>query len=579
MIHRSVWAPFAAAVDLVAGRERLAMTRGDGGWWRADLPPHLEFLDYAFSLDGAAPVPDPRSPFQPAGVHGFSRPIDHATFNWTDSRWRQPPLSSALIYELHVGTFTRGGTFDSVIDRLGYLAKLGVTHVELMPVAEFPGDRGWGYDGVNLFAPHHHYGGPEALKRLVDACHARGLAVILDVVYNHFGPDGNYLPRFGPYLTDRYRTPWGSAVNLDDAESVEVRRFFCDNALGWLRDYHIDGLRLDAVHAIFDAAAIHFLEQLAAEVKALEASLGRPLILIAESDLNQPRIVTPIEAGGYGLHAQWNDDFHHALHALVTGERAGYYADFGSLADLAHAITAVFVYDGRFSPYRRRIHGRPVRRLSGDRFVCCMQNHDQIGNRAKGDRLGHIIDEDLLKIAAALMLTAPFVPMLFQGEEWNASSRFPYFTDHSDPNLAEAIREGRRREFAGLVKDPSVIPDPQSPETFASARLDWSEAEREPHRAILEWYRALIRLRRSIADLSDGRLNRTLVRFVESARWFAVRRGDSLVVCNLAEQPRSVPVDLPSGNPRIRLASKDGIRIGANAIEMPPRAVAILTLA
>jgi len=383
-----VWAPKPAKVALEIANQRLPMRPDEsGGWWSIGTELAAPGVDYAFVLDGGKPLPDPRSPSQPGGVHGRSRVIDHGSFHWSDVHWNPPPLSSGIIYELHIGTFTPAGTFEAALERLSHLTELGVTHVELMPVAEFSGDRGWGYDGVDLYAPHHAYGGPDGLKRLVDGCHARGLAVILDVVYNHFGPSGNYLAQFGPYQTDHYRTPWGDAVNFDGRGSDEVRRFLCDNALMWLRDYHFDGLRLDAIHAIVDTSAVHFLEQLAREVAALQARLGRHLMLIAESNLNDPRIVRPIEAGGYGIDAQWSDDFHHALHALLTGEHSGYYQDFGYLSELKTAITDGFVYQGQFSQHRHRPHGTPSRHLPGERFIICSQNHDQVGNRAQGERL------------------------------------------------------------------------------------------------------------------------------------------------------------------------------------------------
>ena len=492
---------------MVTANERVEMSRAERGWWRAELSPELSHADYGFSLDGGPPLPDPRSPYQPHGVHGLSRPVEHSAFEWRHSRWRPAPLSSAIIYELHLGTFTPAGTFDAAVERLGYLRDLGVTHVELMPVSEFSGTRGWGYDGTALYAPHHIYGGPDAMKRLVDAAHGHGLGVILDVVYNHLGPEGNYLGKFGPYFTDRYRTPWGDAVNLDDRDSDEVRQFFCDNALMWLRDYRVDGLRLDAVHAIFDASAIHFLEELGAQVHQLEAESGRHLAVIAESDLNLPRIVTPRQAGGYGLDAQWNDDFHHALHTILTGEKAGYLADFGSIALLAKTLTRAFAYDGSYSKSRGRRHGAPVLGLSAHRFVAFIQNHDQVGNRARGERLGHLVTIDQLKIAAALLMTAPFVPLLFQGEEWNASSPFQYFTDHQDAELAESVRRGRRAEFAHFVADASEIPDPQARQTFERSKLDWGERERGTHREMLEWYRRLIRLRRCVRDFENGRLD------------------------------------------------------------------------
>ncbi|HUF91415.1 MAG TPA: malto-oligosyltrehalose trehalohydrolase, partial [Candidatus Limnocylindria bacterium] len=476
----SVWAPETASVDAVLASGRVPMQPAEHGWWTTTTPVAAG-TDYHFSVDGGEPVPDPRSPWQPAGVHGASRVLDHDDFAWTDSGWQAPPLASAVIYELHVGTFTPDSTFDAAIARLDHLVRLGVTHVEIMPVNEFPGRRGWGYDGVDLFAPHHGYGGPEGLKRLIDACHGRGLAVLIDVVYNHLGPSGNYLARFGPYFTSRYHTPWGDAVNLDGPGSDGMRRFICDNALMWLRDYHADGLRLDAVHAFIDTSAVHILEQLAAEVDALEATLGRHLVLIAESDLNDPRVVRGREAGGHGMDAQWSDDFHHALHVALTGERGGYYEDFESLRHLAEALEHTFVYRGTYSAHRRRTHGRPPDGLPPARFVHCMQNHDQVGNRAGGERSSHLMSVGRLKIAAALVLVPPYVPLLFQGEEWGATAPFQYFTEHEDPGLGRAVSEGRRREFAGFGWQPEDVPDPQAPETFLRSRLDWSETAREPH--------------------------------------------------------------------------------------------------
>jgi maltooligosyltrehalose trehalohydrolase len=570
-----VWAPRAERVEVDLGSRRLPMTAGDGGWWSVEAPGTPPGTDYAFAVDGGPPLPDPRSPWQPDGVHGRSRLLDHAAFSWTDARWQPPPLAAGVVYELHVGTFTPEGTFEAAIGRLDHLVALGVTHVELMPVAAFSGARGWGYDGVALYAPHHAYGGPEGLKRLVDACHARGLAVLLDVVYNHLGPSGNYLGHYGPYFTDRYRTPWGDAVNLDGPDSDEVRRFFLDNALTWLGDYHIDGLRIDAVHAIVDTSAIHLLEALAAEVAALQARLGRHLVLVAESDLNDPRVIRRPEVGGYGIDAQWNEDFHHALHSALTGERHGYYADFGSLEDVARTLCQGFLYDGRHSAYRRRRHGRPAADLSGHRFLGFVQNHDQIGNRATGDRLSQLVGAGRLRIAAALVFTAPFVPLLFQGEEWGAGTPFLYFTDHDDPDLGRAVREGRQREFAAFGWDPARIPDPQAPETFRRSRLDWAEPRREPHAGLLEWHRRLIRLRRAQPALADGCLERVHVRHDEAARWIVVERGPITVACNLADAPRRI--GLAPGRPtHLLLASEAPTMLRADALELPADAVAIL---
>ena len=444
-----------------------------------------------------------------------------------------------------------------------------------MPVHEFSGSRGWGYDGVDLYAPHHGYGGPHGLKSLIDACHTRGLAVILDVVYNHLGPAGNYLSRFGPYFTDRYVTPWGPAVNLDGPDSHEVRRFFCDNALMWLRDYHVDGLRIDAIHALVDTSAVHFLEQLAAEVDILEAQLGRHLVLIAESDLNAPRVVQPPEGGGYGIDAQWNDDFHHALHTVLTGERDGYYTDFGSFADLAKALERAFVYDGRYSAFRRRPHGRPLTGLSGHRFLGYLQNHDQIGNRAMGERSSHLLSTGSLKIAAAVVLTSPFIPLLFQGEEWGASSPFQYFTAHDDTTLGQAVTSGRWREFAAFGWHPHEVPDPQARDTFERSMLNWDELTREPHAGLLDWHRRLIRLRREMLVLSDGRLDNVRVRFDEAARWLVVEGGPVAVVCNLSDRAQCVPVSVSRVN-QVLLTSDPAIQITAGGVHLPPDAVALL---
>jgi maltooligosyltrehalose trehalohydrolase len=574
MTSIAVWAPAPARVHLVVGDCRIAMLRNDEGWWRADtsLAPGT---DYAFDLGDGVLLPDPRSPFQPTGVHGPSRTVDHGAFAWRDRGWRPPPLSSAVLYELHIGTFSRPGTFVGAIEHLSHLVSLGITHVELMPVHQFPGTRGWGYDGVGLYAPHAGYGGPEGLKQLVDACHGHGLAVILDVVYNHVGPAGNYLPRFGPYFTQRHETPWGSAANLDGPGSDEVRRFFCDNALGWLRDYHVDGLRIDAVHAFFDTSAVHFLEQLAEEVTALEAALGRHLVLIAESDLNDPRLVRSRDAGGFGLDAHWSDDIHHALHATLTGERHGYYEDFGTLHDVVRALERAYVYDGRRSPFRRRRHGRSAAGLSGHRFVAYLQNHDQIGNRAFGERSGRLMSHGRLKIGAALVLTSPFVPLLFQGEEWGASSPFEYFVDHDDPDLARAILEGRRQEFAAVGWRPDDIPDPQGPMTFERSRLDWNEREKTDHDDLLAWHRDLIALRRSMPDLVDGRLPEVAVSDSDGQAWLSMQRGRLTVVCNLSNQPQRVPLARAAPT-RVRLASVPGVAHVEDAVDLPGESVAIL---
>jgi maltooligosyltrehalose trehalohydrolase len=570
-----VWAPSAQALLLTLNGQTLPMQRHAEGWWRADRAP-VHGDRYGFLVDGEGPFPDPRSPWQPDGVHHLSAHVDHARFDWSDARWQAPPLASAVIYELHVGTFTTAGTFAAAIERLPDLVELGVTHLEVMPVNEFSGVRGWGYDGVDLFAPHHAYGGPDGFKQFVDAAHAHGLAVILDVVYNHLGPSGNYLARFGPYFTSRHKTPWGDAVNLDDAGSHHVRRFFCDNALMWLRDYHVDGLRLDAIHAFVDTSATHFLEQLSYEVDVLEATTGRHYVLIAESDLNDPRVIRPREAYGYGIDAQWSDDFHHALHSVLTGERSGYYADFGALSHLATAIARSFVYAGSISEHRGRPHGRTPHDLPGWHFVVAAQNHDQIGNRAEGDRLTHLISPQRLKIAAALLLTSPYVPLLFQGEEWGASTPFQYFTSHEDPALADQVREGRRREFAAFGWKPEDVPDPQAEETFARSRLRWDERTAEPHADLLQWYRDMIRLRRETPALSDGNYRACRVTVDEEAQWLRMQREEWVVACNFADETRTVCV---ADAAEVILASHTGARLSGGACELPPQSVAILRAA
>ena len=570
-----VWAPAADRVELQAGATAHRMAPDDGDWWVADLPGPGAGGDYSYRLDGQEWLPDPRSPWQPAGVSGPSRGYDHDAFAWTDAGWRGIPLAGAVIYELHIGTFTPAGTFDAAIERLDHLTGLGVDAVELMPVAAFPGERGWGYDGVGLWAVHEPYGGPDGLKRLVDACHARGLAVLLDVVYNHVGI-GNRLGDFGPYFTDAHTTPWGPAVNLDQPGSDEVRAFVIENALMWLRDYHLDGLRLDAVHALADNRALHLLEELSGRVQALSAALGRELLLIAESDQNNPRLVTAREAGGYGLGGQWSDDFHHAVHAAITGERQGYYVDFGSMAALAKTLTRVFFHDGTWSEFRGRSHGRPVdrQRTPAHRFLGYGQDHDQVGNRAVGDRIGDLVPPGLVKVAAGLVLTAPFTPMLFMGEEWGADTPWQYFADHSEEWLVTAVRDGRRAEFAAHGWDAALVPDPQDRETFLRSKLDWSQPSGPPHAEILDWYRELIALRRTRPELTDPWLDRLEVSYDEEARWLVTAHAGLLTVASLAELPLEIPVPMP---PReVLAASRPGVRPGETTVTMPATSFAVL---
>jgi maltooligosyltrehalose trehalohydrolase len=536
-----VWAPLAHRVRVRVARGTAELAATPGGWWAVTLDAVGPGDDYAFLLDDSRrPLPDPRSRRQPYGVHGPSRVYDDSAFAWTDERWPGRELPGAVIYELHVGTFTPGATFDAAAERLGHLVDLGVTHVELLPVNAFNGVWNWGYDGVGWYAVHEPYGGPDGLKRLVDACHAHGLAVVLDVVYNHLGPRGNYATRFAPYLKAG-RSTWGELVNL---ESPQVRRFVIDNALMWLREFHVDALRLDAVQALVDSSTPHVLAELADEVGALSGQLGRPLTLIAESDLNDPVMITPRSAGGYGLDAQWDDDVHHALHALLTGERQGYYADFGSLPVLAKVLTSAFWYDGTYSTFRGRVHGRPVDRAHtpGYRFVASLQNHDQVGNRAGGDRLRELTSPGLLRIGAMLLLTSPFTPMLWMGEEWAASTRWPYFTSHPEPSMARAPLEQRIAEFSRHGWNVADMIDPQDPRAYHDAVLDWAEVDDPGHAEMLDLYRRLIALRAAEPELRDPRLDRMRVDYDEDARWVIVHRGALRVVANLAGESRTLPV-------------------------------------
>ncbi|WP_410639936.1 malto-oligosyltrehalose trehalohydrolase [Amycolatopsis sp. lyj-346] len=534
----SVWAPAARRVRVSVDEGVHEMTEGDGGWWHADA----DGINYAFLLDDEKPLPDPRSRWQPHGVHAESRVYDHGEFAWTDDAWTGRQLPGAVLYELHVGTFTEGGTFDAAIERLGHLVDLGITHVELLPVNAFDGTAGWGYDGVLWGAVHEPYGGPDGLKRFVDAAHARGLAVVLDVVYNHLGPSGAYLDKFGPYFAGQ--NDWGPGLNLDGPGSDEVRRYVIDNALSWLRDFHLDGLRLDAVHALLDRRAVHLLEQLATEVDALSAALNRPLSLIAESDLNDPRLVTPRERGGYGLHAQWSDDLHHALHVKLTGETTGYYTDFAAPDALERVLREVFFHAGTWSSFRERTHGRPVdtRTVPGHRFLGYLQNHDQIGNRATGDRLSATVSPGRLACGAAILFCSPYTPMVFMGEEWAASTPWQFFASFPDPELAEAVRTGRRREFSRHGWGESDVPDPMDPATVERSRLDWAEPERPGHREVLELYRALIRLRRQRPELAGPWVADLRVDSAPDGSWLVLHRGGLRLAVNFGVGPVTLPL-------------------------------------
>jgi maltooligosyltrehalose trehalohydrolase len=568
----SVWAPNAKSVDLVIGEQRFALEPLADGYWQADVAADTR-QGYRYSIDGSAAVPDPRSRWQPEGVHGASHVIAAESLKAVPREFHARPLSDAVIYELHLGTFTPEGTYAAAQRKLPYLAELGVTHLELMPLATFPGRRGWGYDGVDLFAPFPAYGTPQELAGFVRACHSQGLAVLLDVVYNHLGPDGNYLAQYGPYFTDCYKTGWGAAINYDGPQSDEVRRFVIDNALMWLTNYGFDGLRLDAVHAIYSFEAVHVLEELSIAVKALGKELRRPLVLIAESDLNDPRLIRAASRGGYGLDAHWVDDFHHAIHRYFTGETGGYYADFQGLQDVATALRDGYVYQGKYSVHRGRRHGRPPVGIGPQQLVVSAQNHDQIGNRAQGERLSMMLGVPQLKAIAALTLLAPFVPLLFQGEEWGAETPFLYFTDHQDPELGRRVAEGRSREFSAF-RWQGAVPNPQEADTFERSKLNWSELAAPRHAELLAWYRKLIRIRRdkivmpreSLADSAKAVTN-----FDAEAGWLTFVHNGVLAVLNLADLAQTVP--RPGGDWKLVLRSDAAEAQPSGA--MPPRSTFI----
>ena len=540
-----VWAPHARTVSVhfVSGcREIIPTDPLADGYHRATIKTLTPGSEYFYKLDGERDLPDPASRFQPQGVHGPSRIVDPEAFRWTDGKWNGIPLGRSIFYELHVGTYTSEGSFDAVIPHLQELAALGVTTIELMPIAQFPGSRNWGYDGVYMFAPQNSYGGPESLQRLVNAAHQQGLAVALDVVYNHLGPEGNYLSAYGPYFTDRYRTPWGQAINFDGEGSDEVRRFFIENALYWLEDYHFDALRLDAVHGIFDFGARHFLAELKSSVADLSQRLGRPLHLIAESDLNDSRLLADRERGGYGLDAQWSDDFHHSVHTLLTRENLGYYSDFGGIPPLATTLRDGWYYSGQHSNYRKRGHGNSAHGIPPAKFVVCNQNHDQIGNRAAGERLSSLVNFEALKLAAGINLLSPFVPMLFMGEEYGENAPFQYFTSHGDPNLVEAVRRGRREEFAAFGWE-GIVPDPQDEQTFARSALNHSLKQEEPHQTLWRFYQRLIQIR---DEQSLGTLCSSSVRELGGCALLIMRENASqqlATIYNFAEFP--VTLNLP----------------------------------
>ncbi len=569
-----VWAPQRSQVALQVLTEPpqlIPMQPDAWGYWQTQIRDIAPGTLYRYQLDGDLLRPDPASHYQPQDVHGPSQVIDHGAFSWQDADWQNIPFADLIIYELHVGTFTPDGTFAAIMPRLAALKELGITAIELMPIAQFPGDRNWGYDGVYPFGVQRSYGTPDQLKQLVNACHQHGIAVILDVVYNHFGPEGNYTANFAPYTTNHYHTPWGSAINMDAALSDPVRNFFIQNALYWCREYHIDGLRLDAVHAIYDFSAKPFLVELAAAIDHLAEQQGRPYYLIAESDLNDPKLLRPMTEGGYGLTAQWSDDFHHALHTLLTGETQGYYQDFGDCAQLVKAMRDSFVYAWDYSACRQRRHGNYAGDRPPQQFVVFSQNHDQVGNRMLGERLSHLVGFAATKLAAATVLLSPYIPLLFMGEDYGEDSPFLYFISHTDPGLVEAVRQGRQREFAEFHITGEPL-DADDVATFQRCKLNWEQRDHGHHGVLRRFYQHLIHLRRSIPALKAlTRDGLTVNLLAESVIGIHRVCGQSAVfyILNFAAEPTPLQLTLPPGHWHNRLDSSDRIWTEPDA-PLPP---------
>jgi len=575
-VHFKVWAPLADAMSVrihSSTPDRYSLTPTETGYWEGTVSPLPADTLYRFIINQNLERPDPASRFQPNGVHEPSVIVDPSTFTWRDHDWKGLSLESLIIYELHVGTFTPKGTFEAIIDKLPYLRDtLGITAIELMPVAQCPGVRNWGYDGTYLFAPQANYGGPEGLKRLVDACHAQGLAVIMDVVYNHLGPEGNYLGEYGPYFTHRYPTPWGQAINYDGPQSDPVRHFIISNALYWVTEYHIDALRLDAIHGIFDFSAKHVLQELGEAVHEQAKHLGRTIHVIAESDLNDSPVINPLKKGGYGLDSQWSDDFHHTLHCVLTGEQNGYYEDFGKLQQLATAMKDRFVYSGQYSSHRQRCHGNSAKQASPTQFVVFSQNHDQVGNRALGDRLSTLVAWDALKPAAAAVLLSPNIPLLFMGEEYGERAPFLYFIDHGDPGLVEAVRQGRKAEFASFGW--TDVPDPYAQTTFDQSRLQWKDERTGEQHCLLNWYQTLITLRKSIPSLGAGHKKDTFRIWTNAkAKVLTICRTaqsspDALILLSFNKKETTIALNQPEGQWHLRLDS------GSESFQVKPNFLA-----
>lgn len=554
----SVWAPFKEKVAVkLKHKDPVPLNRIENGYWEKILGDTKPGDYYKFKLDEELEFPDPASRSQPDGVHSWSQIIDPNAHRWQDIHWKGLPISQMIIYELHVGTFTEEGTFEAVINKLDHLLELGVNTIEIMPISQFPGDRNWGYDGVYPYAAQHSYGGVEGLKNMIDACHGKGIAVILDAVYNHMGPEGNYLSQYGPYFTEKYQTPWGAALNFDDKHSDEVRNFFLQNALMWLEEFHFDGLRLDAIHEIIDRGARHLLKEMSQRVDELEEKTGKTYVLIAESDLNDTKVVNLYEKGGFGLEGQWVDDFHHSVHTLLTGEDGGYYRDYGKISHLAKAFRQGFIYDGIYSSYRKRTVGNSPRGLALHHFIVSIQNHDQVGNRMLGDRLTNLVPFEALKLAAGIMLTSPFVPMLYMGEEFAEDKPFQYFVSHGDPDLVKAVQQGRKREFEYFLTHEGDFPDPQSKDTFNNSKLNWDFQDNTEKKLIFELYKYLLKLRREGA-FESFRKEEIKTEAFESNNLLIVKADGAnslFAVYNFSQESQTI--NLPEGDWDLLIASAD----------------------
>jgi maltooligosyltrehalose trehalohydrolase len=567
----TVWAPTQenVAVQIVSPTHRLLPMQKDKWGYFKTLAEDIEpGTLYFYKLEGKEDRPDPASHSQPKDVHGPSEVVEHGKMNWTDADWSGIPLEEIILYELHVGTFTPEGTFEAIIPRLRELHEFGINAIELMPIGQFPGNRNWGYDGVFPFAPQHSYGGPEGLKKLVDAAHQQGIAIVLDVIYNHFGPEGNYISDYGPYFTTHYQTAWGNAINFDGEYSYGVRNYFIENALYWFENFHIDALRLDASDHIYDIGVKHFLQELAENVDALSKKQGRKLYLTAENDLSDTKVIRPIKSGGYGIDAQWNDAFHHCLHTLLTGDRAGYYEDYGTCEQMAKAFKQGFVYSGQYSPFRKKFHGSDSSAIPGHQFVVFTQNHDQVGNRALGERLTHLVSFEALKLAAGVLLLSPNIPLIFMGEEYAEDAPFLYFVSHTDPELVEVVREGRKKDFDAFQREGEFI-DPFSPDTFQKCQLNWDKRQEDKHQVMLKLYQHLIQLRRTLPALKSLDKQNLQVSAIEEDKLIFLQRwnNESQIFCimNFNDQDVTFKATPPSGNWQKSLDSSEPKWMGSGS--------------